>query len=83
MDEVVWKDDLLVYPNPASTWLNITSKKIQLTSAALVNAMGQTIWFEKESKSVFQINTQSLPKGVYAVIAETEKGKATTRVVLN
>ena len=83
MDEVVLKGDLLVYPNPASTWLNITSKKIQLTSAALVNATGQTIWFEKESKSVFQINTQSLPKGVYAVIAETEKGKATTRVVLN
>jgi hypothetical protein len=83
IDEAEFKDALLVYPNPASGWLNITTKGGQLASVALVNALGQTVWFEKESKDAFQINTQSLPKGVYAVIAETDKGNATTRVVLN
>jgi hypothetical protein len=77
------KDVLLVYPNPANGWLNIATKGGQLASVALVNALGQTVWFEKENKSAYQINTQSLPKGVYAVIAETDKGKSTTRVVLN
>lgn len=83
IDEAEFKDALLVYPNPASGLLNINTKGGQLASVALVNALGQTVWFEKESKSAFQISTQSLPKGVYAVIAETNKGKATTRVVLN
>lgn len=83
IDEIVLKDDMLVYPNPANGWLNITTQSSQLTAVTLVNALGQTVWFEKENKSTFQVNTQSLPKGVYAVIAETVKGKVTIRIVLN
>jgi len=83
IDEAELKNALLIYPNPANGWLNITTKSSQLTAVALVNALGQTVWFEKESKSTFQVNTQSLPKGVYAVIAETDKGKVTIRIVLN
>lgn len=76
-------DDLMVYPNPASTSFTIVLPSgIEQATAVLYNASGQTLHTQAISSSSAVVNTHALPAGVYMLIVHTERNKYYRRVVV-
>jgi hypothetical protein len=68
-----------VYPNPATTEIQITLKNnLQLLKVNVYNQLGQ---FIKESKTNI-VNVSDLSKGIYLVEIETNQGKGTKKVII-
>jgi hypothetical protein len=68
-----------VYPNPATTEIQITLKNnLELLRVNVYNQLGQ---FIKQSKS-HTINVSDLSKGMYLVEIETNQGKGTKKVII-
>lgn len=55
-----------VYPNPATTELTITSKD-KITTIAISNLLGQTMYSNQYNSQQVQVNIADLPKGIYFV----------------
>lgn len=79
---------VMVYPNPASD--NVTLELPALTSITdvkIINAIGQTVYNQNvepsANRSVKQINTSELPKGIYVITIESGKVKAYKKLVIN
>ena len=84
--------DLNIYPNPAINQFTIEfssslNKPIELN---LFNTLGQKVWIANAvttsntnlQKQKYEVNTTSLPAGVYSLEIVTEQGRITRRVVL-
>jgi hypothetical protein len=68
-----------VYPNPATTEIQITLKNnLQLLKVNVYNQLGQ---FIKESKTNI-VNVSDLSKGMYLVEIETNQGKGIKKVLI-
>lgn len=63
------KDELILYPNPANTWVQIdlpsTIDSSQPVEVTLFNNLGQQVLFTKLSQSFLDI--ADLPQGIYLV----------------
>ncbi len=57
-------DDVKIYPNPASTDLTISSSD-KISSVAITNLLGQTVYTFEYNTSLVQIEVADLPKGMY------------------
>jgi hypothetical protein len=77
-----------VYPNPANSFLTVelqlgASQEVELN---LVNMLGQTLYTSKADQSAgvtkVNINTISLPRGVYLLQVKTENGMQVRKVEL-
>ncbi|WP_313098555.1 T9SS type A sorting domain-containing protein [Epilithonimonas sp.] len=74
----VSKSQLNMYPNPASEFINIrTDDKIK--SVKIYSATGNLVKTENDHLSVISI--ASLPKGIYMVTIETDKGSDTKKII--
>ena len=61
------KDHITVYPNPATSELNITSTT-QISSITITNLLGQIVYTQQQLYSQqAQINVSTLPAGIYFV----------------
>jgi hypothetical protein len=65
-----------VYPNPASDYINVESKK-EIERLEMINYLNQTVLVKENlgSKSV-RLQTGSLPRGVYILKATTKSGES-------
>jgi hypothetical protein len=68
-----------VYPNPASTILNITSTSDQVTLINLVDVMGRVVSTTKLMNGYAEVDVSFLNNGVY--IVQTDKGKGQKIVI--
>lgn len=55
-----------IYPNPATTELTISSSNL-ITSIAITNILGQTVYTHEYNSQQVQVDVADLPKGMYLV----------------
>lgn len=69
---------LVVYPNPTSEILNISSK-IEVKKTIIFDFLGRKVLETTKSE---QINVSELSKGIYLLNIYSEKGKTTKKIVI-
>jgi hypothetical protein len=67
VDDVTSADSQSIYPNPASTHINIQTENTPLGDVRIYNILGQEVLHTTTQKISLQINTSALPSGVYFV----------------
>ena len=58
---------ITVYPNPATTWVELDLGTIQAEYLELYNTLGELILNQKLNSKISRINMESLPNGVYFI----------------
>jgi hypothetical protein len=77
-----FKGNFSVYPNPATTVLNIANRNnLEITSAQITDVNGRVV--SQVNGTVAQINIADLTAGVYFLKVTSSQGVGTTRVVKN
>ncbi|WP_309641710.1 T9SS type A sorting domain-containing protein [Flavobacterium sp.] len=77
-------DYFKMYPNPASTILNIESKKeIRITSIAVYNILGQLLIAVPNAQEVSAIDVSNLKTGNYFIKINSDKGTTNTKFIKN
>jgi hypothetical protein len=77
-----FKGNFSVYPNPATTVLNISNRNnLEITSAQITDVNGRVV--SQVNGTVAQINIADLTAGVYFLKVTSAQGVGTTRVVKN
>ncbi|MBI9039642.1 MAG: T9SS type A sorting domain-containing protein [Bacteroidales bacterium] len=71
------KGELVIYPNPATDMINISSPN-QINNVSIFNNVGQLV-YEGNSN---QINTSNFDAGVYIIRVETTNGMETQKVTI-
>ncbi|KQO21001.1 hypothetical protein ASF10_15600 [Flavobacterium sp. Leaf82] len=72
----------VVYPNPVSDVLNITTKEdIQLSSIQIYNVLGQLIRVIPNAKNVENIDVSGLNSGNYFIKIISDKGNSSTKFI--
>ena len=73
----------VIYPNPASTTLNITSKE-PIASIKLFNTIGEAVLIKTASGVEHQLDVTSLSHGLYLIEVNGTKGqRLTKRIVID
>lgn len=78
-------DDLKLYPNPASSVLNIKSNLISKGNWQLINQLGQAVKVSTFNSNEVKINVNEIPTGIYFFKIEDDNLNATTtkRIVIS
>lgn len=83
INENVNNSQYVVYPNPATNNITVKSlmgnEKMVLT---IYNAIGQLVYTKAQVTGSETISTENMPRGVYTITIQTEKGVAYKRIVL-
>lgn len=78
VDESTLADTQSIYPNPASTQINIQSSTASLGDVRIYNILGQEVMHKATKQTNLQMNTSDLPAGVYFV----QTAVATQRIIV-
>ncbi|MCF8323013.1 MAG: leucine-rich repeat domain-containing protein [Flavobacterium sp.] len=71
-----------VYPNPATTALNITTKEsINIGTVNVYNALGQLVLAIPNAEKVSKVDVSNLKSGNYFIQIRTDKGSSSTQFV--
>ncbi|NCA87195.1 MAG: T9SS type A sorting domain-containing protein [Clostridia bacterium] len=81
IDENPVRRSVSVYPNPASSNLNITVEK-GLTGIKIMNHLGQLMLNRETTGTSFNLNVGSYAPGVYFVTVITTEGTMTEKIVV-
>jgi len=74
-------NDLKMYPNPGRDKVIITHNGgIKMKHVELYNLMGQKVYSEAVNAEKQEINISNLASGIYNVVIDTDKGKATKKL---
>ena len=73
--------EILIYPNPVTDYLNITSG-IEMTQLDIFNQLGQKVYGQVVKDKKFNMSTAGLNAGVYFVKIITDEGIATKKVMV-
>ncbi len=80
-EENSYAENIKLFPNPASDFIKIETKEIQLENYSIVNVIGKTI--ENGVLSADEtIQVNNLTKGLYFIRFKTDKGMITKRFVV-
>ena len=71
------KGELVIYPNPATNMINISSPN-QINNVSIFNNVGQLVYEGNSTK----VNTSNFDAGVYIIKVETTKGLETQKVAI-
>lgn len=82
IEDMSGSKELVVYPNPTSSVLNIDARK-EISSIRLNDVSGKTVLNKKTSSLKEKINIQHLPKGVYILTVEINGQTITKKVIKN
>ena len=80
IEDINGSNGISVYPNPATSVLNIDSKA-QIQSIKLTDASGKLIIHNKSKEFNKQVQIEHLPKGVYILTVELENETITKKIV--
>ena len=77
-------DNIIVYPNPATDYLNIDLSKNadKVNGITIFNALGAKVYATHSTASLTRIPVGSLAKGLYLMSIATEKGDVTKQVII-
>ncbi len=75
--------DLKIYPNPASSYVQVESGKLKAESCSVLDIYGRTIQEFNIQSSEFKIRIEDLPNGTYFIKLETDKGTVVEKFVKN
>jgi len=75
-------EDVLVYPNPASSAFTLKTGEINNAIISLIDINGQTISQQKAESNETNVNVSNLPKGNYIVEIKTENGSVNKTVTV-
>ena len=73
--------DLQIYPNPASSVVNIKSES-NILNVMVYNFAGQVVANEQVSANVYTVNVENFNPGVYFFQIDTNEGRLTERIVI-
>jgi hypothetical protein len=82
VEEMITTQQLLIYPNPATTLLNVVND-VEMTSVRIMNQTGQVVYFDSPSETQVSINTAKFSAGIYFIEITSEKGVATEKLIIN
>ncbi|MCF8304342.1 MAG: T9SS type A sorting domain-containing protein, partial [Bacteroidales bacterium] len=75
------KENLMVYPVPATDYLNLQSS-VRINEVRLVNYVGQVVHEDVIGNQQTRIDINSFDSGVYILEVNTEEGRFTQKVVI-
>lgn len=68
INEITNNNALIIYPNPANTYLNLNGIDKKLSTVLLINMFGEVIrTIETDNKEFISINVENLSSGVYFI----------------
>lgn len=73
--------EILIYPNPASDILNISSNN-KIKRIEILNLIGQNFFNKELNNNNVEINTSAFKTGIYFIRIETENGLKTEKVTI-
>lgn len=71
-----------ISPNPSRIKSQVRVDHAQLNGAILYDVFGKVIWQKALSGASFDLETESLPAGVYLILVQTDKGTAVRKWVV-
>lgn len=77
--------NLDIFPNPAGSWLKISTGSVPIAKVSLYNVLGQQVLTQQaggRNTSMMELNLSGLAPGSYLVRAATEDGMAVGRVLV-
>lgn len=74
-------NQVVVYPNPTSNFLNIDLGNLLGNELTLVDVNGRTIESKKDFDSIMTLDLESLAKGIYLIHITTNKGLITKKII--
>ena len=76
--------NVTLYPNPASTVLNIKVEKPEAnTLLTIIDVSGKTIYTQNVTNALTTINTSTFPKGVYFLTVKSQDKKTVKKFLVN
>ena len=71
-----------IYPNPATSQINLKSSKNIIQGIVLFNSLGKKIFSQKLNSMNYKLNTNQFVKGVYFLKIETKNRSTTKKLIL-
>lgn len=78
LNELVFSQEVVIYPNPTSSIVHINSN-LKIESISSVDFLGKTSLVNFNSNNT--IDVSNLPKGVYLLQIETDKGLINKKII--
>ena len=69
-----WEYDISIYPNPATTTLNLSSTEMMNFTICITDVTGRVVLREKILDSFYPVDVSSLTSGIYLLRLETPEG---------
>jgi hypothetical protein len=60
-------EKIKIYPNPASTVINILSEEKEMKTIRIYDAAGKIIWMQESHAKSMQINSEGWAAGIYTI----------------
>ncbi len=74
-------DEVILYPNPASSYLHVESKENQISRIEIMDFLGRVVYFEKGLANLWQISIPNVAKGMY-LLKYTIEGKVYQKPII-
>jgi hypothetical protein len=74
LDELYQKEQIIIYPNPASTEIIIDTKYLNPTKIEVMSIIGQTISSNTDVSNLTKIDVSNFSKGIYLVKITSKTG---------
>ena len=58
-------DEVILYPNPATSYLHVESKDKQISSIEIMDLLGRVVFYEKGQANLWEINLPNMIQGMY------------------
>lgn len=69
-----WDQEISIYPNPATTMLNLSSTEMMDFTICITDITGRVVLREKVLDSFYPVDVSSLTSGIYLLRLETPEG---------
>lgn len=69
-----WDQEISIYPNPATTVLNLSSTEMMNFTICITDVTGRVVLREKVLDSFYPVDVSSLTSGIYLLRLETPEG---------
>lgn len=76
-------DEVKIYPNPASDFINIELKRNSSFSIDIFDELGQIVWREENKNDVVKIPTSNFASGIYLIKIQTENEFGMKKIIIN
>jgi hypothetical protein len=74
--------EMAVFPNPARDWAAVRLAGARPARAVLFDVFGKIVLEKNVSTPEFELTLAELPAGIYLLNVETDKGRATRKIVI-